>query len=94
MISYYYNSIGGKIVDLIWIMAFMVFDRGVKIGEKIFAPKTKMYRRYKLDCDIDCDKDEIERTRQSGIKKLTQTRELFETQKRIDALNKKRAQYK
>lgn len=82
-------------MDLIWIMAFMVFDRGVKIGEKIFAPKTKMYRRYKLDCDtVDQEKDEIERTRQSGIKKLTQTRELFETQKRIDALNKKRAQYK
>ena len=82
-------------MDLIWIMAFMVFDCGVKIGEKFFAPKTKMYQRYKLDCDtVDQEKDEIERTRQSGIKKLTQTRELFETQKRIDALNKKRAQYK
>ena len=82
-------------MDLIWLVAFMVFDRGVKIGERIFAPKTKIYRRYKIDCDTaDQEKDEIERTRQSGILKLSRTKELFETQKRIDVLNKKRAQYK
>lgn len=82
-------------MDLIWIAAFMVFDRGVKIGERIFAPKTKMYQRYKNGCDAaDQEKDEIERTRQSGILKLSRTKELFETQKRIDALMTKRAQYK
>lgn len=82
-------------MDFIWLAAFMVFDRGVKMGERIFAPKTKMYRRYKVGCDAaDQEKDEIEKTRQSGVLKLSRTRELFETQKRIDALNKKRAQYK
>ena len=82
-------------MNIIWIAAFLVFDRGVKMGERLFAPKTKIYKRYKNDCDAaDQEKDEIERTRQSGILKLSRTKELFETQKRIDALNKKRAQYK
>lgn len=82
-------------MDIIWLAAFIVFDRGVKMGERIFAPKTKIYKRYKSECDTaDQEKDEIEKTRQSGITKLSRTRELFETQKRIEALNKKRAQYK
>lgn len=82
-------------MDLIWLAAFMVFDRGVKFGEKVFAPKTKMYKKCETTLkEAEAEKGEIEKTRQSGILKLSRTKELFEVQKRIDALNKKRAQYK
>ncbi len=82
-------------MDLIWLAAFMVFDRGVKFGERVFAPKTKTYKKCETALkEAEAEKGEIEKTRQSGILKLSRTKELFEVQKRIDALNKKRAQYK
>jgi len=82
-------------MDLIWLAAFMVFDRGVKFGEKVFGPKTEFYKKYSsLSASADADKEEIELVRRSGELKLLRTNELYATQKRIDALNKKRAQHK
>ena len=82
-------------MDLIWFVAFMVFDRGVKFGKSVFGPKTKLWKKYSDQLDeADAEKDEIERTRRNGEIKLLRTKELFDVQKRIDALNKKRAQHK
>ncbi len=82
-------------MDIIWLGVFMVFDRGVKFGQKVFGPKTKLWQKFSHQLvEADADKSEIELVRRSGELKLLRTKELFDVQKRIDSLNKKRAQHK